>query len=295
VTPALVDVAAPAAVRMLAIDDADYPPRLRDLEHPPRCIWALGNLDIASRPVAVAIVGTRNATEYGERVTRDIAAAFARAGAVVVSGMARGIDGAAHRGALDVGGETIAVLGTGVDVSYPARHRPMHREIVSKGLVVSEMPPGARAHRGSFVERNRLIAALGLATIVVEAGSSSGALKTADYADGIGRVVAGVPGRIDSVQSAGVNQLIKTGANVVGSVDDALALVGLSRAVASAPSFESDAERRIWDALARPALQMDLLASAAGLPARSCMEAVTSLELKGLVECCLTGEIRRRG
>src|SRR5262249_45833632 len=179
------------------------------------------------RDPIVAIVGTRRATSYGLRTTKALATAFARAGACVVSGMALGIDGAAHRGALEVGGRTVAVLGSGVDVPYPKAHLPIYRDIVEKGLVLSELPPGAPPDRGSFPNRNRIIAGLARLTILVEAPHGSGALHTADFALDAQRDVAVVLGPIDSPQSAGSNLLARDGAHAITSIDDALTLAGL--------------------------------------------------------------------
>jgi DNA processing protein len=242
----------------------------------------------------VAIVGTRNPTTYGERVTMELASSFARAGAVVVSGMARGIDASAHRAALAANGGTVAVLGTGVDVPYPAGHAGLHRTLGRSGLVLSEQDPGSRPHKGSFPQRNRIIAGLCRLTIVVEAGARSGALNTAQHAADIGRTVAAVPGRIDSPQSAGTNLLIRDGAQVITTVDDALALAGLSP-VARAPRVPlAPAEQKVWDSLKASPGTADEISARTGLPARDCMIAVSSLEVAGLVECLLTGEIRRR-
>src|SRR5918999_3132745 len=160
-------------MRRIEIGDEGYPPALLDLRSPPRVLWTIGDLETLRSPV-VAIVGTRKATPYGVRVTREIAGALARAGACVISGMARGIDGVAHAASLEVGGRTAAVLGTGVDIAYPAGHRPLHARIRERGLLLSEEPPGAHAGPGSFPKRNRLIAALGSIKIVVEAGGKSG-------------------------------------------------------------------------------------------------------------------------
>lgn len=273
-------------------DDDGYPPPLRDLPDPPVALFAIGSRQ-ASSP-SVAIVGTRAASPYGERVTRELAGSLARAGACVVSGLARGIDAAAHRAALEAKGTTVAVLGTGVDVAYPAAHRPLHRQVAREGLVLSEMVPGATPTRGSFPRRNRIIAALADVTIVVEAGHRSGALITAGHALELGRVVAAVPGPIDAPQSAGTNELLRDGAMVIASVADGLALLGLTAPVAGARTIGNADEQAVWDALGRGPLDLDTIATRAALPARRCMTAVTSLEIAGAIECALTGEIRRR-
>ena len=286
-----------ASPRCVVPLDARYPAALHDLPDPPAAIHLLGSLELLERPV-VAIVGTRRATPYGERVTRELAGALARAGACVLSGMARGIDGMAHRAALDAGGATAAVLGTGIDVPYPARHRALHAQIAQHGLLLSEFPSGTRAFRGCFPRRNRLIAALAPLTIVVEAGFGSGAMLTAKAALDLGRTVAAVPGPIDSPQSAESNRLLRDGAQVICDAADALALAGLdvphfrSQSAAALPA-DGD-ERCVWDALADGNASLDVLTTRTRLPANRCLAAVTTLEVSGLVECRLTGEIARR-
>jgi DNA processing protein len=281
-------------MRRIELGDDEYPAALLDLPSPPRVLWAIGDGAVL-RPPVVAIVGTRKATSYGLRTTREIAGALARAGACVLSGMARGIDGMAHTAALDAGGRTVAVLGTGVDVAYPAGHRPLHARIRQHGLLLSEEAPGAHAGQGSFPRRNRLIAALASITIVVEAGVKSGAKITADHALELGRTLAAVPGPIDSAQSAGSNLLLRDCAVTITDVADALQLAGLTPPIRRPdPEIATPAERAVWGALADGGLDVDTLAVRSGLPARDCLAAVTTLELSGAIECALTGEIRRR-
>jgi DNA processing protein len=208
--------------------------------------------------------------------------------------MALGIDACAHRAALDAGGRTVAVLGTGADIAYPRAHAALHREIRDRGLIVSELEPGARSDAGSFPRRNRIIAGLARLTIVIEAPLRSGALITSTHALEVGRDVAAVPGPIDSPQSQGSNELLRDGAHVITSVADALSLVGLDPPVRSAPELRGDDELRIWNALTERATSVDELCARSSLPVAACLAAVTSLELRGVVECALTGEIRRR-
>jgi DNA processing protein len=304
-----------AGAELLLLDDARYPAALHDLPNPPLVLYAAGALswlepskltDAPSKgmanghgahqptiaPPVVAIVGTRRATAYGARVTREISTHLARAGAVVLSGMARGIDAEAHVGGL--AGRTAAVLGTGIDIAYPAGHRALHAEIRSRGLLLSEQPPGARATAGSFPERNRIIAALARMTIVVEAGRKSGALITAARALDLDRIVAAVPGPIDVPQSAGSNELLRDGAQIITSAEDALALAGLTPAARSPAIDAASPDRAIWDAVGAGAHDLDTISSATALPAREVMAGITRLELRGAVECLLTGEIRRR-
>lgn len=283
-----------SGARVIALGDAGYPAALNDLRDPPPVLFAVGDLETIAPP-ACAIVGTRRASGYGERVTRDIATALARAGVSILSGLARGIDGTAHRAALAAGGRTAAVLGTGVDIAYPAQHRVLHEQIGVRGLLLSEELPGDRASAGSFPKRNRVLAALAQVTIVVEAPRKSGALITAGHALDLGRTVAAVPGPIDMPASEGSNLLLRDGAVMICEVADALALFGLSTpGRARAPELANDAERAVWVALEQGAASMDELCARAGLPARECMGAVSRLEIAGAIECALTGEIRRR-
>ena len=192
-------------------------------------------------------------------------------------------------------------IGTGVDVAYPVAHTLLHEEIAARGLLLSEELPGDRASGGSFPKRNRIIAALATAVIVVEAPHRSGALITAMHALDLNRIIAAVPGPIDVPQSAGSNALLRDGAIIIADVADALALVGatvpvaLSRASSEAPVLSDLTQRAIWRALESPAPDLDALAARASLPARRCLEAVSALEVTGAIECALTGEIRRRG
>lgn len=284
----------PATVR-LARGTSEYPAALEDLgDRAPAHLWARGALDVLRVAPRVAIVGTRRATPYGQRVARELGGAFARAGACIVSGMATGIDATAHRAALEAGGTTIAVLGTGLDRVYPRAHRELQAEIARRGLLLTELDADVHGMPWTFPQRNRLIAALAALTIVVEAGETSGALGTAEEAEQLNRTLAAVPGPIDQPQSAGTNRLITHNAAVVTSIADALALAGLTpppRVPRSAPDGD---EGRVWSALAAGGLDLDTLCTRSGLPAARCLAAVTRLEIAGSIECALTGEIRRR-
>lgn len=278
--------------RSLRRGEEDYPERLLDAPHPPRVLWAEGDLSLLDRP-CVAIVGTRRATAYAERVARELGRVLALAGAAVVSGLARGVDACAHRGALDVEGATVAVLGTGLDVVFPKAHARLQHTIGERGLLLSELEPSDAAHGGSFPERNRIIAALCVATIVVEGGHQSGALITARHALEIGRSVGAVPGPIDVPQSAGSNRLLADGAVVIAAMADALLLAGLVAPLRVSDLPEQGAERRLWDALASGPADLDTLCTRAALPAHEGMAALTALEVRGMIECALSGEIRR--
>lgn len=280
------------AVQIWERGASEYPSDLLDLPNPPERVYALGN-PLALAGPRVSVVGTRNSTAYGERATRLLTAAFARAGVSVISGMARGIDGIAHRTALEHGGRTVAVLGTGIDVPYPAGHRHLHRTIAERGLVLSENPPGMTAYKGAFPRRNRIIAALAPVTIVIEGGRKSGALNTAGQALELGRVVAAVPGPIDSEQSVGSNELIRDGAVVIATVDDALALLGVNAPKEPRELDLPDPQRRLWDFLADGPADVDRLSAKTGLSLGECLSSISSLEILGLVDCSLGGEIRR--
>ena len=284
---------AAAGLDLWCSTDARYPASLADLPDPPPVLWALGDAGAVAPPL-VAIVGTRRCTAYGERVTKELARALARAGVSIVSGMARGIDAAAHEAALEAGGRTVAVLGTGADVAYPAVHRRLHAAIARGGLLLSEAPPGRGATPGAFPRRNRIIAALAPVLVVVEAGVASGALITARVALDLGRTIAAVPGPIDVPQSAGTNELLRDGAVVIAAVADALALVGATPAVVHSTPVDDPDALAVWSALADGPLDVDGLCARSRLPAARCLGAVTALELSGRVECALTGEIRRR-
>ena len=270
----------------------NYPGELLDLPNPPDLLYTLGLRATLDAP-RVAIIGTRDCTAYGDRIARKIAGAIARAGGCVISGMARGIDAYAHRAALEAGGKTVAVLGTGIDVPYPRGHARLHAQVADAGLVISESPAGTAAFRGCFPRRNRIIAALAKVTIVVEAGHKSGALLTAKDALNLGRIVAALPGPIDSPHSTGTNELLRDGAQVIATVDDALALAGFPAEPELAfPDF-TDNERAIWDALGKGAASIEMVANRANLSLRDCMSAITALELRSLISPGYSGEYRR--
>ena len=273
-------------------DDPRYPAAFQDLSSPPRRLWALGDARILER-AQIAVVGTRRPTLYGARVARQIGYALGEAGACVVSGLASGIDTAAHDGALDAKGRTCAILGTGMGVTYPAGNRPLQERIADVGLLLSEYAPGQPAAPWTFPQRNRLIAALARATIVVEAGKKSGALITAAIADDLGRTVAAVPGPIDAPQAAGSNGLIRDGATVIADIDDALLLIGARVVAVTAPPQLEENEAKVWEVLAEGAGDIDFVAMKSRLPVAHCMTALTNLELAGMVASDLMGTFRR--
>jgi DNA processing protein len=275
---------------VLVRTDSSYPARLLDLHDAPTMLFGKGVMATADAP-AVAIVGTRLASGYGLRVARAIATACARAGVAVVSGLAQGVDGAAHEAALAAGGRTVAVLGTGLDIAYPRRHRALQEQIGRDGLLLSELPPGASGHGGTFPRRNRIIAALADLTVVVEAGEGSGALITADYAHTLDRRIACVPNAIDVPSSRGSNALLKAYAEPILSPDDVLSMLSLRAEPTPAPILDADAAA-CWDAIQRGATDLDSLAVGASLSIRAAASALTALELEGLVHVDVTGQIR---
>jgi DNA processing protein len=264
----------------------------RPQAHPPMVLWAVGPERLSDVPErACALVGTRASTAYGEHVAADLATGLVERDATVVSGGAYGIDGAAHRAALAADGVTVAVLAGGIDVPYPAGHTAMLRRIEQQGLLVTEYPPGTRPARHRFLTRNRLVAALSGATVVVEAGLRSGAANTAAWANALGRPVCAVPGPVTSSASAGCHVLLRGDATLVTRVDEVVELIGRMGELATEPGRPAspldglaDAELRVYDALpARGARTTDQVAVAAGIPPTKVLGPLAMLELAGLV------------
>jgi DNA processing protein len=256
---------------------------LHSIFDPPAGLFLRGSagLDVLDRP-AVAIVGARACSPYGQHVARTFGRELAAAGLVVVSGLARGVDGEAHRGALEAGGVTVAVLGCGVDRDYPAAHAELARRICAAGMVVSEYAPGVEPAPWRFPARNRLVAGLAQATVVVEAREKSGALITADLALEEGREVFAVPGEISSALSAGTNGLLRLGATAATAVDDVLESFGLALEARRAPALSTSATTvlaRLGDAPA----SADELARAIPLDAGSVAAALAELDLHELL------------
>jgi DNA processing protein len=269
-------------VRWLPRSDATFPAMLRAIHDPPHGLFLRGSagVDELRRP-GVAIVGARACSAYGRHVARLLGRELAAAGLVVVSGMARGVDGEAHRGALEAGGVTVAVLGCGIDRDYPAAHAELARRIAERGLIVSEYPPGVEPAPWRFPARNRIVAGLALATVVVEARERSGALITADFALEEGRDVFAVPGEIVSALSRGSNALLRLGAAPLVEPADVLHALGIEPAVVAPPALGPDAAA-VLEALAEGPAGADELTRSTGLTAASVAAALTELELAGL-------------
>ena len=287
-------VAARVGARLIVPGDAEWPDDLDELAVPPWCLWVRGPLDLADAVVSsVAVVGSRSATSYGEQATADLAAGLARRRWSVVSGAALGIDGAAHRGALAVDGATVAVLAGGVDRPYPASHATLLRRIAETGLVVSEAAPGAAPMKSRFLSRNRLIAALGRGTVVVEADLRSGSRNTVTHAVDLNRPVGAYPGPVTSMMSAGCHQEIRNQrAVLVTSVDEVVDLVGdLGDDACDEPRGPSTAidrlapdDRSVLDAVPyRRGVALDTVAHDAALPPLAVRSALARLEELGLV------------
>jgi DNA processing protein len=258
-----------------------FPPLLAQLHDPPAQLYVRGDHE-ALRASAVAVVGARSCSAYGAQVGRELGGELARAGVVVVSGLARGIDGEAHRGALEAGGRTVAVLGCGIDRDYPRSHADLAERIRAQGAVASEYPPGVEPAPWRFPARNRIIAGLCLATVVVEARERSGALITADFALELGREVFAVPGEITSALSAGTNDLLRQGAAPMLSPRDVLAAIGLEPQIAPRPDV-SDAAAALLELLADGSCAADELVRRSGRSTADVASALVELELAGAV------------
>ncbi|HSC50750.1 MAG TPA: DNA-processing protein DprA [Gaiellaceae bacterium] len=263
--------------------DQAYPRLLLELHDPPPGLFlrGVGSVDVLAT-TAVAIVGARACSSYGAQVARLLGRELAAAGLLVVSGLARGVDGEAHRGALEAGGLTVAVLGCGVDRDYPAAHAQLASRICERGLVVSEYAPGVAPAPWRFPARNRIIAGVAAATVVVEARDRSGALITADFALEAGREVFAVPGEITSALSIGTNALLRLGATPLTAPADVLEALGLEpRANTEPPLGETAA--RVLTALSTEASGVNELVGATGLDAAAVATALAELELAGAV------------
>ena len=272
-------------LRFLARSDTRFPPLLHAIHDPPAGLFIRGGADPAllSRP-AVAIVGARACSAYGAGVARMLGRELASAGLVVVSGLARGVDGEAHRGALEAGGNgsTVAVLGCGIDRIYPAAHARLGGEIAESGLVVSEYAPRVQPAPWRFPARNRILAGLAAASIVVEAREGSGALITADFALEEGREVLTVPGEITSALAAGSNGLLRLGATPLTRTEDVLELFGLEAAQPDTPELGTTAQS-VLEWVQEEARGADAIGRITGLGAGDVAAALAELELAGLV------------
>ncbi len=279
--------AARCGQQLLIPSDSSFPSMLRSIPDPPVILFAIGNLAALKRH-AVAIVGSRSHTAYGAAVAQSMGRAAAGAEIPVISGMARGLDAVAHAAALDAGGTSIGVLGTGADIVYPRENVRLFDRMAAEGLLLTEYPPGAPTHRGAFPRRNRLISGLARALIVIEAAESSGTLVTVSCALEQGRDVLVVPGPITSATSRGTNRLIRDGATPLLSPEDMLAVFGVLALPPALPRFTpvpgdlSPDEARVLSALSATPRSIDDLALAVGLPVGLLLGTLLGLELGGL-------------
>lgn len=278
-----------AGVRPLPLGAAEYPASLLDLRAPPSVLFLRGDAALLSLPGA-AVVGSRAATAYGRRSAERIAHVLARNGVVVVSGLALGVDGAAHRAALEAGGPTVAVMGNGPDRVHPAAHRGLARRIAADGLLATELPPGAEALAHHFPKRNRILAALAKVVVVVEAARRSGALITARLAGELHREVLAVPGPMDAATSQGSNWLLAEGIPAVADPRVVLdAVLGLDAARAPAawapppPQALGAAAEAAWSCLDAAPRELEEVARRAGLPSGRAQAALATLEMEGWV------------
>lgn len=301
-----------ASARIICWEDPDYPPQLRHCDDPPICLYVRGTLT-PEDAVAVAIVGSRKCSRYGYEQARRFGALLAGAGFTVVSGLARGVDGYAHEGALSAGGRTIAVLGSGVDVIYPPEHKDLAAKVMAGGAVISEDPLGCAPTADSFPRRNRIIAGMCLGVLVVEASKRSGALITARLAGEYNREVFAVPGRVDTPTAQGPNELIRTGAaKLVANLEDILDELGdvgktMGQAPAAGDSGQgrkpgagaleaalSASERAVLAALDHEELYIDEIVDRSGVPHPQALSCLTMLQLKGAVVALPGNRFSRR-
>ncbi len=272
-------------ISVLTIADAGYPRLLREIGAPPPVLFLRGQL-LETDSAAVAVVGTRRLTPYGREMAAAIAGGLAEAGVTIVSGLATGIDGIAHRAALDAGGRTFAVLGSGIRDIYPREHSALAKRIAGCGAVISDLPPHAKPDRWNFPARNRIISGLSLGVVVVEAPEKSGALITVDFAADQGRDVFVVPGAVTATASAGCNRLLRDGARPVRNADDVLCDLRLTSGPVEAvqqPLMVGDDERRILAVLTSVPQHIDELAESSGLPLPAISGLLLTLELQQLV------------
>lgn len=288
---------------IITLADSLYPKALLEIANPPALLYAKGNLDCLALP-CLSVVGSRNATPQGEKNAEDFSENLSRQGLCIVSGMALGIDGAAHRGALKANGATIAVVGTGLDIVYPAKHRQLAHQIVSHGLILSEFPLGTPSKAQNFPRRNRIISGLSLGCLVIEANLDSGSLITARLAAEQGREVFAIPGSIHSPVAKGCHQLIKQGAKLVESTEDILSELRLSTDLISAVNTSPNGSlpkrtntpsetSTVLDSMGFDPIHFDTLLSHTGLTVSTLSTMLTLLELDGKVSPLDGGKFQR--
>ena len=274
-------------ITLLTWDTPQYPSYLREVDAPPPLLYVVGSLEDIDR-WAVAVVGTRRVTPYGRQVTQELVTSLVRNGVTIISGLARGLDAIAHKTALDPGGRTIAILGSGPDNIYPPEHRDLARQIVrGRGAVISEYALGTEPEGKNFPPRNRIISGLSLGVVVVEAGERSGATITSQYALEQGREVFAVPGNVNSYASRGTNRLIQQGAKLITNAEDVLEELNLSmvfeHSAVQQALPETAEEAALFEHLSAEPVHVDSLSRATGLSSQEVSSTLTLLELKGIV------------
>ncbi|RJR18542.1 MAG: DNA-protecting protein DprA [Nitrospiraceae bacterium] len=277
-------------IKLMTLQDKEYPAGLRNIHDAPLVLYIRGDLMEADK-YAIAMVGSRASTDYGMQTAEKMGHRFASSGLTVVSGMARGIDSAAHKGALKAGGRTVAVLGSGIDVPYPASNRGLMKSIEESGAVISEFPMGTAPGKENFPRRNRIISALSFGVVVVEAARNSGSLITAAYALDQGREVFAVPGNITSVNSGGTNDLIRKGARLVESAEEVIEelrpqLRGVLREHAVPEKnlpLMTDDESTLYHYLGSGPKHIDMITREKSIPAGKALSILLNLELKGVI------------
>ena len=273
-------------IQVLTWEDQAYPRRLKEIDQPPPVLYLRGELQ-AQDEWAVAVVGTRQISAYGRQVTEELAATLARNGVTVVSGLARGVDSVAHQAALSAGGRSLAILGSGVDRVYPPENRRLAEQLMAQGALISDYAPGTPPDGPNFPPRNRIISGLAMAVVIVEAGLTSGALITANFAAEQGREVFAVPGSILAPQSKGVNRLIQDGARPMLNPQDVLEALNLTMVTehrAARTALPGDAtEAQLFQVLTHEPLHVDEIRSRTGLPIEKVSASLALMELKGMV------------
>ena len=273
-------------IRILTWEDELYPQRLKEIDQPPPVLYIRGEY-LPDDVFAVAVVGTRRVTAYGRQITEELAAYLAANGITVISGLARGVDAIAHQTALKAGGRTLGVLGSGVDRIYPPEHRALAEKMIERGAIISDYAPGTPPDASNFPPRNRIVSGLSLAVVVIEAGETSGALITAEFAAEQGREVFAVPGSILAPQSKGTNKLIQRGALPLLTVEDLMQALDLTRmgeqkaARKIIPADETEA--RLMNVLGSEPLHIDEIRNHADLPIEKVSSTLALMELKGMV------------
>lgn len=289
----IVELCEEQQIRILLPSSDEYPRLLREIPDPPSVLYVRGELKVTDA-LGIAIVGTRGASQYGRSQAERLARSLARAGLVIVSGLARGIDAAAHQGALEAEGRTIAVLSNGVSEIYPPQHEELGQRIIRKGALVSEMPPGTKPKKGMFPQRNRLISGLTLGTVVIEAAERSGALITARLAGEQGREVFAVPGLVTAPNSRGCHKLIRDGAALIQDPEDVIEALGpLVEGVNVAPEQTvrhaaelqlNEQENAVLQSINVEPTDINTVVNASGLPVPRVLSTLSVLEMRRLVK-----------